>query len=99
MNGLYRISKYKFYFIGDHTLIIPKSAKDHFIDKDPIWRGVVKNNKILIVAQNPYAIDSTETDITFSYKDWKMQTTLKGKMILLNEYYLDETTHPRLRFR
>ncbi len=81
--GLERLSKYKDFFVGNYNLYIPKSARDHFVDKDPIWRAVINGNEILIAAQNPYASLDEITILEIHYLDWQTTIQLHGKEIYL----------------
>jgi hypothetical protein len=90
IRGLERLSAYKKFFTGSFKLVIPKAARDHFVDKDPIWRGVVKNQKILIAAQNPYAKDSEKTFIELKHGKWSKTIKLNGKETLLQEFRLNK---------
>ncbi len=88
--GLYRLSQFKDFFNGG-LLHIPKSARDHFADQDPIWRGVVKGNQILIAAHNPYAAENASTPMMLRYGNWQQDITLKGREILLCTFSLPES--------
>ena len=90
INSLYRLSQFKDFFTGNYRLIIPKSAYQHFQDKDPVWRGVVKNNEILIAAINEFANDGETTDLMVSYGDWSEKIQLKGKETFLCKFTLPE---------
>ena len=90
INSLYRLSLFKDFFIGNYRLIIPKSAYEHFQDKDPIWRGVVKGNEILIAAINEFANENEITDLTVSYGGWSEKIQLKGKETFLCKFRLPE---------
>lgn len=86
--GLFRLSEYKTFFTGDFELVIPKSAREHFVDKDVVWRGVIKGNKILVAAQNPFASQNEKTNILLEYKNFKKEIELNGKEILLQVFEL-----------
>lgn len=88
IRGLERLSVFKDYFEDDFKLFIPKSARDHFVDRDPVWRGAIKNNKILIAAQNPYGKDTEQIQINISYKNWFQTITLTGAEVYLKEFKL-----------
>ena len=90
INSLYRLSQFKDFFTGNYRLIIPKSAYQHFQDRDPVWRGVVKNNEILVAAINEFANDGEITDLTVSYGDWSEKIQLKGKETFLCKFTLPE---------
>lgn len=91
--GLYRLSEFKDMLEGDYDLVIPMSARDHMEQQNPVWRGIVKNNHILIAAQNPYAADNATTSITVSYQNWARNITLKGKEVFLCKFDLNDTVN------
>lgn len=88
--GLYRLSQFKDFFNGG-LLYSPKSARDHFADQDPIWRGVVKGNQILVAAHNPFAAENASTALTLRYGNWQQDITLKGREIMLCTFDLPES--------
>ena len=90
INSLYRLSQFKDFFTGNYRLIIPKSAYQHFQDKDPVWRGVVKNNEILVAAINEFANDGETTDLIVSYGGWSQTIQLKGKETFLCKFTLPD---------
>lgn len=92
--GLYRLSKYKSYFEGNYKLYIPKSGRDHYADKDAIWRGVVKDGKILIAATNPFQDLGKKSTIILNYGNWKQSIELSGKDVFLCEFDLPTTQIP-----
>ena len=89
--GLYRLSAFKDMFEGAHQLVIPQSARDHMELQNPVWRGVVKGNEIVIAAQNPYAADNAETIINVFHNNWHRTITLKGKEVFLCKFDLNDT--------
>ncbi|WP_373331344.1 T9SS type A sorting domain-containing protein [Salmonirosea aquatica] len=88
--GLYRLSRYADMFQGDYELVIPQSARDHMEQRNPIWRGVVKDGKILIAAQNTYATESQQTSLTLTYKQWTKTINLNGHEVLLCQFDLSD---------
>lgn len=79
LKGLKRLSTYKYMFEGDHELVIAESARDLNESKMPIWRGVYKENKLLIAAHNPFAKDENELiSVPISYQNYKGNIELKG---------------------
>ena len=90
INSLYRLSQFKDFFVGNYRLVIPKSAYQHFQDRDPVWRGVVKGNEILIAAINEFANDNETTDLLVSYGGWSQKIQLKGKQTFLCKFPLPE---------
>lgn len=75
-------------FTGNYELVIAQSARDHMEKRDPIWRGVVKDGRILIAAQNTYASETQKTQLTVSYKQWTKTITLTGREVFLCQYDL-----------
>lgn len=98
VQGLYRVSQFKDFFTGGMAYT-PKSARDHFADQDPIWRGIIKNNQILIAAHNPYAAENATTTITAEVGNWKQTLTLRGRETLLCTYELPESALSLLDFK
>jgi hypothetical protein len=92
VNGLYRLSRFRDFFDGDHRLVIPKPARDHFADRDAVWRGVVKGNRILIAAHNPYADDGRATTLSVRFGDWQTTLTLNGTEVFLCAFDLPAGT-------
>jgi hypothetical protein len=90
INSLYRLSQFKDFFTGNYRLISPKSAHQNFQDKDPVWRGVLKGNEILIAAINEFAADNENTDLLVSYGEWSQKITLKGKETFLCKFPLPD---------
>ncbi len=84
ISGLAKIGHFKRFFEGDFELVQRISARDYNENKQPIWRGVVKNNEILIAAHNPFAKSETdEVSIGVSYGDWSQVINLKGYEVKL----------------
>jgi Secretion system C-terminal sorting domain len=90
INSLYRLSQFKDFFMGNYQLIIPKSAYQHFQDRDPIWRGVLKGNEILIAAINEFANENETTNLEVSYGDWSQKIQLKGKETFLCKFQIPD---------
>jgi hypothetical protein len=88
--GLYRLSQFKDMFEGNYELVINQSARDHMELQNPLWRGVVNGNHILIAAQNPYAGDQEETSINVFYNKWYRTIKLKGKEVFLCKFDLND---------
>jgi hypothetical protein len=85
--GLFRLSSFKNFFEGSFELVIETSARDYNESKTPIWRGVVKDNEILIAACNPFAVSETEiVNIGVSYGNWSTIVSLKGYETKLCKY-------------
>jgi len=82
--GLFRLSKFKSFFEGKHKLVLEISARDYNENKQPIWRGVVKGNEILIAAHNPFAKnDNEEVSIGVSFGGWSRVIKLKVSEVFL----------------
>ena len=90
INSLYRLSQFKDFFVGEYRLIIPKSAYQHFQDKDPVWRGVLKGNEILIAAINEFAEDNQTTDLEVNYGGWSQKIQLRGKETFLCKFQIPD---------
>jgi hypothetical protein len=88
--GLYRLSAFKDMFEGTHQLVIPQSARDNMEFQNPVWRGVVKGNQIVIAAQNPYAADNAETSVYVYHDKWHRTIKLKGKEVFLCKFDLND---------
>jgi hypothetical protein len=86
--GLYRLSAFSDFFTGNYQLFIPKSGRDYFADKTPIWRGVVKNGKILVAAHNPYQGSTDFTNLTLNYGTWAETIKLTGHEVFLCSFDL-----------
>jgi hypothetical protein len=86
IGGLYRLSQFSDMFEGDYELVIPQSARDHMEQRNPIWRGVIKNGQILIAAQNTYAAENQQTQLTVTHKQWTKTITLNGRDVFLCKF-------------
>lgn len=85
-DALYELSKYNNYFKDKNTTFFkPENPRDLFVSLKPIVRGIVKDNKMLIVAANPFAKDSQTSDISVVYNNKRINLKLKGKKALLTE--------------
>jgi hypothetical protein len=92
VHGLYRLSRFSDMFTGNYELVIPKPARDLMDAREPVWRGVVKEQNILITAQNPYAADGARTTITVRYQNFSREITLTGRQIYLCQFNLAAVT-------
>jgi hypothetical protein len=85
--GLFRLSEFKSFFEGEHKLVIETSARNYNENKQPIWRGVVKGNEILIAAHNPFAKnENEEVNIGVSYGNFSRVIKLKGYEVFLCKF-------------
>lgn len=91
VNGLYRLSQFKHFLEGNYQLVIPQPARDLMEQEKTIWRGIAKNNEILIAAHNPFAANNEETSVFLQYGNWTRTIKLKGKEVHLCSYSLDDT--------
>lgn len=90
MNGLYRLSAFAHFFEGDYQLVHTISARDYNENKLPVWRGVYKNGRLLVAAQNPWAkSDTEEAKVTVHYGNLRETITLRGYEVYLCEYAAD----------
>ena len=67
--GLYRISFFADMFEGDYELIAPTPPNKLMEQNLPVWRAVVKDGKMLVAAQNPYAQPNEHTIFRITYKN------------------------------
>jgi calcineurin-like phosphoesterase family protein len=99
--GLYRLSKFKNMFEGDFKLIETISAREYNESKKPIWRGILKENKLLVVAHNPNAKSETEeAKVLVNYGNFSKEITLKGYEIFLCQFdlLLPTSIEPNINF-
>ena len=92
IHGLYRLSRFSDMFEGNYELVIPKPARDLMEAREPVWRGVVKGQNILIAAQNPYAGNDQLTTITVRHKNFSRNITLTGRQTYLCQFNLAAIT-------
>ena len=92
MHGLYRLSRFADMFQEQYELVIETPARDLMDKQLPVWRGVVKNNKILIAAQNPYAAEGQKTTLTVRYKSWQRSIELAGREVYLCRFDMNAVT-------
>ncbi len=92
-HGLYRLSRFADQFQGPHELVIETPARDLMDKQLPVWRGVVKNNTILIAAQNPYADENSKTELVVRYKtNWQRTIELTGREVFLCRFDIGAVT-------
>jgi len=92
IQGLYRLSRFADMFQGTYELVIETPARDLMDKQLPVWRGVVKDNKILIAAQNPYAADGQQTSLAIRYKNWQQTISLTGREVYLCQFDMSAVT-------
>ncbi|GAB3802832.1 hypothetical protein GCM10028819_31740 [Spirosoma humi] len=91
-HGLYRLSRFADMFQDKYELVIETPARDLMDKQLPVWRGVVKENKILIAAQNPYATETQKTNLTVRYKSWQQSIELTGREVYLCRFDMGTVT-------
>ena len=80
------LDNYRDYFEDKNvTFYKPDNARDLFVDRKPVVRGIEKNGRFLLVATNPFAKEDEITNIPVYYKGKYIKIKLKG-----NETYLKE---------
>lgn len=92
IHGLYRLSRFADQFQGQYELVIETPARDLMDKQLPVWRGVVKNNTILVAAQNPYAAEGAKTSLTVRYKNWSRLIELSGREVYLCRFDMGTVT-------
>jgi hypothetical protein len=91
-HGLYRLSRFADMFQGAYELVIETPARDLMEKQQPVWRGVVNQNKILIAAQNSYAAEGQKTSLTVRYKSWQQVIELTGRDVYLCRFDMGTVT-------
>jgi hypothetical protein len=92
VNGLKKLADHKEFFTGDYKNIIPTPAHELYTKQLPVWRAVVKNNKILVAAQNPYASENENSKLTITYNNWTNTLNLKGREVFLCSFDMTKIT-------
>ncbi|WP_246168942.1 T9SS type A sorting domain-containing protein [Rudanella paleaurantiibacter] len=92
VHGLYRLSRFADMFEGDYQLVIPKPARDLMDAREPVWRGVVKGQNLLIAAHNPYAADGATTTVSVRYGNFSRDIVLTGRQVYLCQFNLAAVT-------
>lgn len=88
IHGQYRLSQFGELFRGPYELVAETNARDLMNAQQPVWRGVVATNKLLVAAQNPYATDGQITTVPIRYQNWSGTITLTGREVALCQYDL-----------
>lgn len=93
IKGLYRLSQYNAMFQGTYQVHIPLPAHTILSNHQPIWRGIVNGNNILIAAQNPYATNDTAitTIVPVQYGSWSDTIVLHGRETFLGLFNMSIT--------
>ena len=86
VRGLYRMSKFSFFFDGSEIYLKPTNPRDEFVGKSPIWRGVYNNGKLLIAAHNPHAIPGQKTKMKIQFEGMPFEFELDGLEVFLEEF-------------
>jgi len=68
--GLYRLSRYNYFFDGNYGFYAPENARDLYTDMLPVLRGVVNEgrNELLVAAHNPFAEEDELTEFVIEYE-------------------------------
>jgi len=66
----------------------PNNARDLFVDKKPVVRGIEKDGRLLLAATNSFAKENEITNIPVYYKGKYIKIKLKGKETYLKEIIL-----------
>lgn len=83
------LEKYSDYFEDKNVIFYkPNNARDLFVERKPIVRGIEKDNSLLIAATNPFAKYNEITNIPVYYKGKYINIKLKGKETYLKEIRL-----------
>ncbi|GAB2538163.1 T9SS type A sorting domain-containing protein [Spirosoma aerophilum] len=91
-HGLYRLSRFADMFQGTYELVLTTPARELMDKQQPVWRGVVNQNKILIAAQNSYAAEGQKTSLTVRYKSWQQVIELTGREVYLCRFDMGTVT-------
>lgn len=93
IKGLYRLSPFASYFDGSARRIETISARDYLDDRIPVWRGMLKDGKMLVAAHNPWAASESEkSTVRVRYGSFQTDITLTGYQIYLCEFPVDEVS-------
>lgn len=83
------LDKYRDYFIDKNVVFYkPANARDLFVERKSVVRGIEKNGKLLLAATNPFADKNEITNIPVYYKGKYINIELKGKETYLKEIIL-----------
>lgn len=83
------LDKYRSYFEDKNVVFYkPDNARDLFVDRKPIVRGIEKKGRLLIAITNPFAGENEITNIPIYYKGKYINIKLVGKETYLEEIIL-----------
>lgn len=83
------LDNYREYFDDKNVAFYkPDNARDLFVDKKPVVRGIEKDGRLLLAATNPFAGENEITNIPVYYKGKYINIKLKGKETYLEEVIL-----------
>jgi hypothetical protein len=83
------LDNYRSYFEDKNVVFNkPNNARDLFVDKKPVVRGIEKDGRLLLAATNPFAGENEITNIPVYYKGKYINIKLKGKETYLEEVIL-----------
>jgi hypothetical protein len=83
------LDNYRSYFEDKNVVFYkPNNARDLFVDKKPVVRGIEKDGRLLLAATNPFAGENEITNIPVYYKGKYINIKLKGKETYLEEVIL-----------
>jgi hypothetical protein len=83
------LDNYREYFDDKNvTFYKPDNARDLFVDRKPVVRGIEKDGRFLLAATNPFAGENEITNIPVYYKGKYINIKLKGKETYLKEIVL-----------
>lgn len=83
------LDKYRSYFEDKNVVFYkPDNARDLFVEKKTVVRGIENNGRLLIAATNPFAGENETTNIPIYYKGKYINIKLVGKETYLEEIIL-----------
>lgn len=83
------LDKYRSYFTDNNVVFFrPDNARDLFVKRKSVIRGIEKNGKLLLAATNPFADNNEITNIPIYYKGEYINIQLNGKETFLKEIVL-----------
>lgn len=86
--ALHRLSEYAHFFDDPDVYVSEHNPRDLFVTREPIWRGIVKDDKMLIAAQNPYARPGQKSTVQIEYQHVNESVELTGREVSLVEIEL-----------
>ena len=89
IESISELDRYRNYFLDKNVVFFkPDNARDLFVNRKPIVRGIEKNGKLLLAATNPFAKFNEVTIIPIYYKGKNININLLGKGPYLEEIVL-----------